>query len=748
MQGNKKIMKQYFLLLLLICYKPYDGHTQSATNAGDKRSRFVASLLAKMTLQEKIGQLCQYVGGDYLTGPEAASLNDSLIKNGMAGSVLNVTGIANLRQLQENAVNNSRLKIPLLFGYDVIHGYKTIFPVPLAESCSWDLEAMTASARIAAMEASAAGLHWTFAPMLDIARDPRWGRVVEGAGEDSYLGSRIAEARIKGFQWHPGETDAVLACAKHFAAYGLPQAGKDYGPVDMSDRTLHDIYLPPFKAAAVAGVATFMTAFNEINGIPSTANKYLLKDLLVNRWGFKGFVVSDWKAVIQQIAQGTAANEKEAAAQAFNAGTNMDMTDGLYNKYMALLVKEKKVNIEDINDGVRRILYAKYDLGLFTDPYRFFSETREKETVGKPAFITKAREIARKSIVLLENKNEVLPLSASYKSIAVVGPLAHNKSDILGSWIAQGDSSQSISLLEGIRTRFGSSANIDYTAGCSITGNDTTGFAAAVTLASASDVVLLAIGEEALMTGESNSRSTLRLPGVQERLAMALIATGKPVVVLLMNGRPLTIGNIASKAAAVVETWFLGSQTGNAIADVLSGDYNPSGKLTITFPATDGQIPVYYNHKQSGRPGDMPFSSTNRYVDIPSAPLYPFGYGLSYTSFGYSGLRTANTPFTLKEPQTIYVTVRNTGKYDGEEIVQLYVRDIIASVTRPVKELKGFTKIFLKAGESKEVRFQLKATDLGFTGINNTYITEPGAFEVMIGGSSAQTQSIQINLHQ
>ena len=598
---------------------------------------------------------------------------------------------------------------------------------------------------MASIEASAAGIHWSFAPMVDIARDPRWGRVVEGAGEDTYLGSKIAEARVKGFQWNLWQPNSVLACAKHFAAYGASQAGRDYAPVDMSLSTLVEVYLPPFKACVDANVQTFMTAFNSLNGIPATANSFLFKEILHDKWNFAGFTVSDWNAVKELIAHGVAEDGKAATIMAFNSGVDMNMTDGLYNKYLEQTVKEKQVDIKMIDESVRRILQIKYRLGLFDDPFRFLDEEREKKEIKRVDFFELARDIAKKSIVLLKNEKNILPISKKIKKIALIGPLANNKSELLGSWKAKGEEDDVVSLYEGIRNKLGNKVEINYTQGCDFLSDNEEGFPQAIKLASKSDVVIIAVGEKALMSGESRSRASLSLPGVQEKLIHELIATNKPVVVILMNGRPLTIPKIDEKASAILETWFLGVQSGNAIADVLFGDYNPSAKLTMSFPRSEGQIPNYYNYKRSGRPGDMDKNSTVRHIDLPNANLYPFGYGLSYTEFAYSPMICPDY-FDTNGKLKVEISVTNTGNYDGEEIVQLYISDNVASMVRPVKELKGFKKIFIPKGKTVKVVFNIDSKELGFWDNQMNYIVEKGSFTIMIGRNSEDIQQKVVKL--
>ena len=705
----------------------------------EKETRFVRDLMKKMTLTEKIGQLSQYVGGELLTGPKSGAVSDSLFVRGMVGSILNVGGVDNLRKLQQKNMESSRLKIPILFAFDVIHGYKTIFPTPLAESCSWDLALMYETAKAAAIEASASGIHWTFAPMVDVARDPRWGRIVEGAGEDTYLGCKIAEARVRGFQWNLGKPNALFACAKHFVAYGAPQAGRDYAPVDLSLSALAEVYLPPFKACIDAGVHTFMSAFNSINGVPATSNRWLLTDLLRKEWKFKGFVVSDWNAVQELKAHGVAETDEDAAMAAFNAGVDMNMTDGLYNRCLEKLVRENCIDMNEIDASVERILRAKYALGLFEDPYRFLDNQRESREVRSASAMALARKAAASSMVLLKNANALLPLSKQTKRIALVGPLANNRAEVMGSWKARGEDKDVVTVLEGIKNKLGSGTEVNYVQGCDFLDPSTSEFSAALEAAKQSDVVIAVVGEKALMSGESRSRAVLRLPGKQEALLDTLRKAGKPLVVVLMNGRPLCLESVDKQADAMLEAWFPGTQCGNAVADVLFGDIVPAAKLTASFPLTEGQIPNNYNYKRSGRPGDMLYSSTVRHIDVPNRNLYPFGYGLSYTTFSYGEMQCP-TAFDDKGFLPVSVDVTNTGNYDGEEIVQLYVADKVASMVRPVKELKGFQKVFIPKGQTKRVEFKLNVKDLGFWNNLMQYVVEPGTFEIMVGTNSEELQ--------
>ena len=712
---------------------------QKELSAADKETRFVRDLMQKMTLTEKIGQLSQYVGGSLLTGPQSGALSDSLFVRGMVGSILNVGGVENLRKLQEKNMQSSRLKIPVLFAFDVIHGYKTIFPTPLAESCSWDLGLMFETAKAAAVEASASGIHWTFAPMVDIARDPRWGRIVEGAGEDTYLACKIAETRVRGFQWNLGKPNSVYACAKHFVAYGAPQSGRDYAPVDLSLSTLAEVYLPPFKACVDAGAHTFMSAFNSLNGVPATGNRWLLTDILRNQWKFKGFVVSDWNAVQELKAHGVAETDADAALMAFDAGVDMNMTDGLYNRCLEEAVREGKLDMQAIDTSVERILRAKYALGLFDDPYRFLDVKRERREIRSEAVINLARKAAASSMVLLKNDHATLPLSKQTKRIALIGPLANNRSEVMGSWKARGEESDVVTVLDGIKKKLGNNVAVTYVQGCDFLDPSTHEFSAAFEAAKQSDVVIAVVGEKALMSGESRSRAVLRLPGQQEALLDTLQKAGKPLVVVLMNGRPLCLEKVDKQANALLEAWFPGTQCGNAVADILFGDAVPSAKLTASFPLAEGQIPNNYNYKRSGRPGDMPHSSTVRHIDVPNRNLYPFGYGLSYTTFSYGEMQCPKQ-FNADGTLQVSVDVTNTGGCDGEEIVQLYVADKVASMVRPVKELKGFQKVFIPKGQTKRIDFTLNVRDLGFWNNSMLYIVEPGSFEIMVGPNSEDLQ--------
>jgi len=703
----------------------------------------VEELLQKMTLEEKIGQLNQYSSDWNQTGPMTINPNKQTeIKNGQIGSMLNVIGTTYTRQYQELAMQ-SRLKIPLLFGLDVIHGYKTTFPIPLAEAASWDLPAIELSARVAATEAAAGGIHWTFAPMVDITRDPRWGRVMEGAGEDTYLGSKIAYARVKGFQGDGlGNLNSVMACAKHFAAYGAAVGGRDYNSVDISERMLWETYLPPFKAAVDAGAATFMNSFNDINGIPATGNAYIQRDILKGKWNFQGFVVSDWGSIGEMINHGYAKDSKDAAYLAIIAGSDMDMESNAYRYNLAQLVQENKVSITLIDDAVRRILHKKFELGLFEDPYRYADPARQQEALINPEHTKIAREVAAKSVVLLKNEKQILPLSKDLKTIAFIGPMVKLKRANHGFWaidLKEIDSSYIVSQWEGLQNKVGKNTKLLYAKGCDIESTDKSGFAEAVKTAKKADVVIVSIGERHNMSGEAKSRSNIGLPGVQEDLLKELQKTGKPIVVLINAGRPLVFNWTADHMSTILYTWWLGSEAGNAIADVLFGDYNPSGKLPMTFPRDEGQIPIYYNHYSTGRPAkdDQDKIYVSSYIDLLNSPKFPFGFGLSYTTFQYSDLKLSQNQMQIDGSIDVEMKITNTGKYAGAEVVQLYIKDIVGSVVRPILELKDFQKVNLAPSETQTLHFKIDKEKLSFFNQKLDWVAEPGSFELMIGASSA-----------
>jgi len=707
----------------------------------------VDSVMNRMTLEEKIGQLNQLTGDGEVTGP--VTLNNTYqdqIREGMVGSMLNVNGAEYTRKIQKIAVEESRLGIPLIFGYDVIHGYKTIFPVPLGESASWDLEAIEKASRIAAREATAAGQHWTFAPMMDISRDARWGRVMEGAGEDPYYGSLVARARIRGFQGYDFSKDhTMLACAKHYVAYGAARGGRDYNTVDMSMRRLHETFLPPFKAAVEEGVATFMSSFNELNGVPVTGSRALVKDLLKNQWGFGGFIVSDWGSIQEMIPHGVAADKYEAGDLAMNAGIDMDMEGHVYVQELKKLLNDGRISREQIDEAVRRILTKKFELGLFEDPYRYCDVEREERVTLSDEHRAFAREAAAQSMVLLKNE-EVLPLSKDLENIALIGPLVQADDEYIGTWSARGEGKHVINVMEGFRNKLGEDVNLTYSRGASFTGDDRKGFEQALETASKADAIVAVVGESAMMSGEALSRMDIGLPGVQKELVLELARLNKPLVVVLMNGRPLAIPEVDQAAPAILEAWLPGTEGGNAIADVVFGDYNPSGKLTASFPYADGQVPVNYEHKNTGRPKVESQRYTSQYIDGPNKPLYPFGYGLSYTSFEYSKPILNTKQIHFDETLRVQVGVKNTGDKAGEEVVQMYVRDMVGSVTRPVKELKGYRKIALDPGEQKTVTFEIRSEDLAFYTKDMEYKPEPGDFKIFTGSSSKDLQSADFKL--
>lgn len=716
----------------------------------DRTEQRVDSVLRLMTLSEKIGQMNQVSSKEDPTGQLTECSNEEeLIRSGQVGSMLNVVGVERTRHLQEIAVNDTRLHIPLIFALDVVHGYKTISPVPLAESCSWDMDLIEKSARVAAEEATASGIQWTFAPMVDIARDPRWGRVMEGSGEDPYLGSAIAKARVRGFQGTDlSAYNTMAACAKHFVGYGAAEGGRDYNTVDISKQRLRELYLPPFSAAADAGVATFMNSFNEVMGVPATGSTYLVRDILKGEWNFPGVVVSDWGSVAELIPHGVAEDKCDAAQLAVTAGCDMDMEGYCYVSSLEKLVLEGVVSESLIDDAVRRILRLKFDLGLFDDPYRYCDAEREKAEILSAEHRKVVREMACKSIVLLENREGILPLDNRCKNIGIVGPLADNPDDMLGSWCARGDGKDAIGILQGIKQAVGKGVRIRYAKGCEIEGDDRSGFSEAVQVAENSDVVIVCVGENRFMSGEAASRTRLTLPGVQRELLKAIKETGKPIVLLLSNGRPLVLDWEKENIGTIVECWQLGSEAGNAIADVLFGKYNPSGKLTMSFPYNEGQIPVYYNAKSTGRPYVPNVRYVTRYLDCPNVSLYSFGYGLSYTRFEYGELKLDKDTMFPGEKLRIDVSVANVGNYDGEETVQLYIRDVCSKITRPEKELKGFKKVFLKKGERTDISFELSLADLEYVLADGSRESDPGLFEVFVGGNPDDVKKAEFILVQ
>jgi len=714
----------------------------------------IDSLLEIMTLEEKVGQMNQYNGFWDVTGPvpengDAAQKYEQL-RSGMVGSMLNVRGVEAVKEVQRIAVEETRLGIPLIIGFDLIHGYKTIAPIPLAESASWDMEAIEASARVGAIEAAASGINWTFAPMIDISRDARWGRVMEGAGEDPYLGAEIAKARIHGLQGDDlSDPLTIAACAKHFAGYGFSESGKDYNTVDVGTSTLYNSILPPFVAANEAGVRTVMNSFNELNGVPATGNAFLQRDILKGEWGFEGFVISDWGSIREMINHGYAESGRDAAAKAVLAGSDMDMESNLYVHELIGLVEDGIVQESVIDDATRRILRVKYELGLFEDPYRYCDTDREKQLINAPSHHQAALDMAKKSIVLLKNEDDMLPLAKDGMSIGVIGPLASDKNSPLGSWRLAADDDTAISVLEGLAEYPGN--NYRYEKGVNLVEGETTfikelninetddsGISEAVALARSVDQVVLVIGEHGYMTGEGRSRASIDIPGLQPELMKAVYEANPNVVLVLMNGRPLELNWADEHIPAIIEAWHLGSQSGHAIAQVLFGDYNPSGKLPMTFPRSVGQVPIYYNYKNTGRPiipaPELVFWS--HYTDQSNAPLYPFGYGLSYTNFEYGQVEVANT-YEADGQITIKVELTNTGPRHGKEVVQVYLRDLVAEVTRPIRELKAFDLVDLQAGASKEVVFALDESDLGYYNNEGVWTVEPGNFEIYVGGDSS-----------
>lgn len=731
------------------------AQTKTVTSAVSLDKK-VTSLLKKMTLEEKVGQLNQYNGFWDVTGPspkegQAAKKYENL-KKGLVGSMLNVKGVKEVRTLQKIAVEQTRLGIPLLFGFDVIHGYKTISPIPLAESASWDLQAIQQSAAMAAEEAGAVGINWTFAPMVDVSRDARWGRVMEGAGEDPYLGSLIAKARVVGFQGDFSSNKNILACAKHFAGYAFAEAGRDYNTVDIGESTLQNIVFPPFKAAVDAGVRTFMNSFNELDGIPATGNAYLQRKILKGDWGFQGFMVSDWGSIMEMQAHGYAKDLKHAAELAINAGSDMDMESSAYVEHLVQLVREGKVKESTIDEAVKRILRTKFVLGLFDNPYKYCNEEYEKATVGKLEFHQQVLEMAKKSIVLLKNKDEILPLKKSGQKIALIGALASDKTSPLGSWRIAADDNTAVSVLEGLQAykdnqlTYAKGADValgepKFVFETKINTTDKSGFEEAIAAAKNADVVVMVLGEHGLQSGEGRSRTDIGLPGVQQELLEAVYAVNPKIVLVLNNGRPLALPWADEHIPAIVEAWQLGTQSGNAIAQVLYGDYNPSGKLPMTFPRNVAQVPIYYNHKNTGRPSSNEPESVfwSHYIDEKNTPLYPFGYGLSYSKFDYSDLKLSSPSFTANGKIEVSVTVTNSGKVAGKEVVQMYIRDLFASVTRPVLELKGFEMIELQPNESKKVVFTIDEKTIEFYTANSKWEAEAGDFKVFVGGSSAQT---------
>lgn len=733
----------------------------------DKMDQFIDNLMGKMTLQEKIGQLNLPVSGEIVTGQAKSSDVAGKIRKGQVGGLFNVKGVENIREVQKIAVEQSRLKIPLLFGMDVIHGYETVFPIPLALSCSWDMETIKVSARIAAKESSADGICWTFSPMVDICRDPRWGRMAEGGGEDPYLGSEISAAMVKGYQGDDlTDKNTIMACVKHFALYGAPEAGRDYNTVDMSHLSMFNNYFPPYKAAIDAGVGSVMTSFNVVDGIPATGNKWLMTDVLRDRWGFDGFVVTDYTAISEMIAHGMG-DLQQVSAMSLSAGTDMDMVADGFLTTLEKSLKEGKVTMAEIDKACRRILEAKYKLGLFDDPYKYCDASRVKKDIFTAENRAVARKIATETFVLLKNENNLLPLQRKGK-IALVGPLANTKANMPGTWSVAAASDKYNSLYESMKQSLAGKAEVFYAKGSNLMYDaqreaEATMFGRemrdprsaqelldeALSVASQADVIVAAVGESSEMSGESSSRTNLEMPDAQRDLLIALKKTGKPIVLVYFAGRSTVMTWEQENFPAILNVWFGGSEAADAICDVVFGDVSPSGKLTTTFPKNVGQIPLYYNHLNTGRPleaGKWFSKFRSNYLDIDNDPLYPFGYGLSYTTFRYGDLQLSNNSMNEKGKITASVTVTNTGNYDADEIVQMYIRDMVGSVARPVKELKGFERIHLKKGESRTVSFDITAEQLKFYNSALNWVCEPGEFEVMVGGNSRDVQTKKFSL--
>ncbi|EEZ02627.1 glycosyl hydrolase family 3 N-terminal domain protein [Bacteroides sp. 2_1_22] len=748
--NNRESMKTFVKLatgmLFLVSCGGNISDKVSTLSIPDKYEQRVDSVLKLMTLDEKIGQLNQYTGNWQATGPVVEDPTKiEQIKAGKVGSMLNIKSVKHTRELQEYAMQ-SRLRIPLMFGLDVVHGLRTIYPIPLGEAASFDLDLMKRTAAGAAKEASAQGVHWTFAPMIDISRDARWGRVMEGAGEDTWYGCKVAQARVSGFQGDDlSEPHTIMACAKHFAAYGACIAGKDYNTVDISEQTLHEVYLPPFKAAVDAGVASFMNSFNDINGIPATGNTYIQRDLLKGSWNFNGLTVSDWGAIREMIPHGYVSDLKGAAEKAILAGCDIDMESRAYHIHLKKLVEEGTVSEDYIDDAVRRILFKKFELGLFDNPFLYCDETREKEVVLSEELKNLSREAGAKSIVLLKNDQGSLPLN-NPKKIAVIGSLAKSQKDMLGFWANEGIVDEVVTVYEGLKNKYPES-DVVYADGYDLATNELH-LMDARNAAMQSDVVIVAVGERFENSGEAKSRADINIHPNHQLLVKELKKTGKNVVVLLMGGRPMIFNEMTPHADAILLTWWLGTEAGNAIADVLAGDYNPSGKLPMTFPAHVGQIPIYYNYKNTGRPENKEIGYSCRYQDIDFEPAYPFGYGLSYTDFLISEPVVKDSVFSLKTPLEVCVKVKNTGKYAGKETVQLYIRDLVASLTRPVKELRGFQQVELQPGEEKEISFMLTEKELGFESACKGWTVEPGLFDVMVGNSALNVKKTRVELKQ
>jgi len=756
------------LVLLVLCFSVY-GYSQKKQTKIKPKAEFITELMSKMTLDEKLGQLNLPTSGDITTGAATSSDVAKNIAEGKVGGLFNIKSVQKIKEAQKIAVEKSRLKIPLIFGMDVIHGYETTFPIPLGLSSTWDMELIERSAQIAAQEASADGINWTFSPMVDISRDPRWGRIAEGSGEDPYLGSQIAKAMVHGYQGkNLSDKNTILSCVKHFALYGAPDAGRDYNTVDMSKIKMYNDYFPPYKAAIDAGSGSVMASFNEVDGIPATGNKWLMTDVLRDQWGFKGFVVTDFTGIPEMISHGMG-DLQTVSALALNAGIDMDMVGNGFLSTLKKSLDEKKVTIEQIDKATRLILEAKYDLGLFEDPYKYCDVKRAKTEIFTKDLRAEARSIAAQSLVLLKNQNQLLPLKKN-GTIAVIGPLADAKENMAGTWSVATNMDKSITLVDGIKEVAGKGTNVLYAKGSNLDYDpvfetNATMFgktlhrdartsaelvAEALKIANQSDIIVAALGESAELSGESSSRTKLGIPQEQQDLLQELLKTGKPVVLVLFTGRPLVLVQENEKVPAILNTWFAGSEAGNAIADVLFGDVNPSGKLSVTFPRSVGQVPIYYSQKNTGRPHtdkEGNFTKfTSNYIDERNEPLFPFGFGLSYTTFDYANLKISSDKMNTNETLKVSVDVTNSGNYDGKEVVQLYIRDLVGSVTRPVKELKGFQKIFLKKGEKQTVTFEISVEDLKFYNSDLKFVAEPGDFEVFVGTNSDTENKVKFEL--
>ncbi len=741
MATHRNIMKALYLVFAaLLLGAPTQAQKLDLSPGTEQR---IDSLLAIMTLEEKLGQLTVIAFSSEVTGPEGDTVDiRTALSKGHVGGIQNIRGVDRLRPLQEMVVNESRLGIPLIFPSDIIHGSEVVFPIPLAEASSWDLEAIERASRIAATEATAQGITMNFAPMADIARDPRWGRMMEGGGEDPFLTSHITAARVRGYQGDDlSDPSTMVGCVKHFAAYGAAEGGRDYNIVDMSERRLREVYLPPFESAVHAGVGSIMVSFNEINGVPASSNEFLLKDILRDEWGFNGFVIGDYTSVGELVEHGVAEDLSEAAQLAMNAGLDVDLVTQAFLHHIEHLMETGGVSVDRVDEAVRRMLRIKFALGLMDDPYRYLDKAREESTVYRQEYLDIARDMARKSIVLLKNDNNVLPLESTIGKLALVGPFIDNRIDPKGEWAFGGSHYEDIvTMLAGIQGKVSEDTQILYAKGCNTNDDSVEYFDEAMRIADQADVVVVGVGEPISMVGEGHSRTNLDLPGVQLDLLKELRKTGKPIIAILLSGRPLLLDWLEHNVEGIIQAWHLGHESGHAIADVLFGDYNPSGKLTVSFPLSVGQIPVYYSHKTTGRPFQEDLRWCSHYIDSPNTPLYPFGYGLSYSSFEYSEISLSHSEISPSDTLTATVRVRNAGPYDGSEIVQLYIRDMKGSVTRPVKQLRGFEKIFLRSGEEQEVAFTITVEDLKFYDLNMDYVAEPGRYRVFIGKNSVDVR--------